>query len=802
MCDGFCHRRKDIIMNQNLTTKVKERAIELGADLVGIAPISRFKGAPIMMSPQGILPTATNVIVCAIRHPDEAIELGGEKHPQIIGPYSIQYVMNVKLDYLAFRIARTLDELGYEAIPIASSNIWRYRPFETLSATFAPDMSHIYAATCAGLGGLGWHGLTMSPEYGPRNRFISIITNAPLCPTPMYEEKLCDMCGECIRHCPVDAYRKECDGVKTIEVEDKVYRFANKNLWRCSWAEHFDLDLDLEIPDVVNEEVILATLDKYGARSGEMGCCVKFCLPKHLRSDGGTHTSAPMRRKHCVADPDLPVHRKLYDDVVSYISRYAPDNVVFLDTETVDALGGKSAYEYARGAVVMTFSVKKSDDKRKLGIVQHDTKQFAEGKAGESAIEETRDGYGNERYGTIRAENTALSHFVHFSRLDATRIIDDYGYKTLNNPEVDKNAYLKATGIEISEDENVVIEVLLTNAPFHRYEYLGLNAPVENLRKSFTENLCQLMEEEGADLYAIVPAERIDALAEKLVPIKGAEEIIHIQSKKPRFELFDPDISCYKRPIYKTSDHLENAKNVILMGIHYPEIVQQMTIKPPAFAVGPYMFSKYETTFELAYTSFKVIKYLEGKGYHATTTYNLTGIGGDMGTPRGILPDAFCNQLEAVEAGLGALTVNGMCYTEEYAFSQDFIAIVTDAPLDEVVKAKGAVNAPSCEGCDACIQACPSKALRAENAVMIELNGKTYRWIPTDNKACDWSKKYALMGEEGHRYTGNYTNMEVPEEIGVENLTEALKGADRVLAYRPTTVHRCVIECPLVQRKK
>lgn len=794
--------RKDYHMNANLTAKVKERAIGLGADLVGVAPISRFKNAPIMMSPQGILPTATNVVVCAIRHPDEAIELGGEKHPQIIGPYTIQYVMNVKLDYIAFRIARYLDSLGYEAIPIASSNIWRYRPFETLSATFAPDMSHIYAATCAGLGGLGWHGLTMSPEYGPRNRFISIITNAPLVATPMYEEKLCDMCGSCIEHCPVDAYRKECDGVKTIEVEDKVYRFANKNLWRCSWAEHFDLDLDLDIPDVVNEEVILETLDKYGMRSGEMGCCVKYCLPKHLRSDGGTHTKAPMRRKHCVADPELPVHRKLYDDIVGFVDRYQVENVVFLDAETVDALGGKSAYEYARGAVVMTLSLPRTElPSQNLGVVQHDTKPLDERK-GDDATIQSRNGYGNEKYGTIRAEHTALSHFAGFARLDVTRIIDDYGYKTLNSPEVDTDAYLAAAGLTKGKNENVVVEVLLTNAPFKRCAYLGLNSPVENIRKSLTENLCQMMDEEGSDLYAIVPAERMDALAEKLRPIKGAEEIIHIASKKPRFHVFDPDISVYQRPIFKTSDYLAGAKNVIMMGIHYPEVVQKMTIKPPAFAVGPYMFSKYETTFELAYSSFKVIKYLQGKGYNAVATYNLTGIGGDMGTPRGILPDAFCNQLEAVEAGLGSLTVNGMCYTEEHAFSQDFIAIVTDAPLDEVVKAKGAVTTVACEGCDACVKACPANALRLENTVRIELCGRTYTWIPTDNKACDWSKKYALMGEEGHRYTGNSTNIDVPEIITPENLTDALGKADRVLAYRPTTVHRCVIECPLTQREK
>ena len=213
------------------------------------------------------------------------------------------------------------------------------------------------------------------------------------------------------------------------------------------------------------------------------------------------------------------------------------------------------------------------------------------------------------------------------------------------------------------------------------------------------------------------------------------------------------------------------------------------------------MYSKYETTFELAYASFKVEKYLQGKGYKAVATYNLTGIGGDMGTPRGELPDAFCNQLEAVEAGLGQLTLNGMCYTKEHGFSQDFIAIVTDAPLDEIVKAKGAGDTACCENCDACIKACPAGALRAVNMTNIELNGIKYKWIPTDSKACDWSKKYALCGEEGHKYTGSDTNIKVPENITEENLADAMKKADRILSYRPTTVHRCVIECPLTQRE-
>ena len=65
------------------TVKIKHYALEtLRADLVGIANIGRFAGAPVKMSPQGVMPSARSVIVMAIHHPDAAIELGGKKHPQ------------------------------------------------------------------------------------------------------------------------------------------------------------------------------------------------------------------------------------------------------------------------------------------------------------------------------------------------------------------------------------------------------------------------------------------------------------------------------------------------------------------------------------------------------------------------------------------------------------------------------------------------------------------------------------------------------------------------------------------------
>ena len=61
-------------MDNQLTLKVKEYAYQLGADLVGISNIQRHHGAPLRMSPQGLLPTAKSVIVCAIHHPDAVME--------------------------------------------------------------------------------------------------------------------------------------------------------------------------------------------------------------------------------------------------------------------------------------------------------------------------------------------------------------------------------------------------------------------------------------------------------------------------------------------------------------------------------------------------------------------------------------------------------------------------------------------------------------------------------------------------------------------------------------------------------
>ncbi|MCM8820528.1 MAG: hypothetical protein NC932_01055 [Candidatus Omnitrophica bacterium] len=131
-------------MNKRLTEKVKELAIKKSADFVfGIANVSRFKNAPLILSPKGLLPSAKSVVVVGLYFLDASVEL--EEKEWINHQYDIYGAnqgatgMNQKLESIAFWIARFLEEEGYQSLPIAAINIWRFKPYKDIEHPFAPD---------------------------------------------------------------------------------------------------------------------------------------------------------------------------------------------------------------------------------------------------------------------------------------------------------------------------------------------------------------------------------------------------------------------------------------------------------------------------------------------------------------------------------------------------------------------------------------------------------------------------------------------------------------------------------------
>lgn len=766
----------------NLSVKVKEYAYSLGADLVGIANIERYSNAPIMMSPQGILPSAKSVVVCAIHHPDACIELGGEISPQHMGPYVVQGVMNDKLDLLSFKIARFLEDEGYQTVPISASNIWRYKQYKRLNAIFAPDISHIYSSVAAGLSELGWHGIALTPEYGPRNRFVSIITEAPLKPDPLYDGlKLCDMCGECIRTCPTDAYRKEVNGVKTIIIEEKEYRFANKNLWRCSWAEHFGLDLDLEIPEKVDEDVIMQYYEKYGRRGGEMGVCIKCCLPPHLRIKDENHTKY-YKRKRYHAPVDLPVPRSLIDKINAIACNYHIDTVAFISKDILDR-ENININEYLPGGHSAILLAIEFDNPIMNNCSAKDKEESI-----------------------LNDQSRSASFLANFASLDIARLLEMSGYTALGHTGINNSQLAKLSGIIPCESKVQILAHVITSAKLsdNIYENNNIDDNIDEVRKNaeeLTNSIKEYSIQSGADMVGIVSSETISNIARQLEKIKGNEEILLAKNKKSLFQPFDAKVEKINRNILNAKDYIKNAKSVIIIGMHFPDAPVQRAAKPPAEPVGPYIFSQYEVQRLLGQTGLIVVKKLQRLGYNAILTFDLMNIGSLIASPRGYLYNSHCNTFEAIAAGLGEMSHNGNVYTRKYGINQRFTAIITDAELNpDDVNITGKVD-KYCSECGICRDVCPANAYTSEKKAKININGVEFTYIPVETKKCDWASKYALINEDGFKHQGSDVNIPVPEKINNDNLKDALLQLDPMQKHLTVTAEACIIKCPYAEKK-
>jgi epoxyqueuosine reductase len=114
--------------------------------------------------------------------------------------YRHQYdTVNQRLDLVASVVTSVLQQHGFRALPVpASVRV----DDERISAVF----SHKLAAHLAGLGWIGKSCLLITPRMGPRVRWVTVLTDAPLAPTGAPMEDRCGSCRECVDICPVQAF--------------------------------------------------------------------------------------------------------------------------------------------------------------------------------------------------------------------------------------------------------------------------------------------------------------------------------------------------------------------------------------------------------------------------------------------------------------------------------------------------------------------------------------------------------------------------------------------------------------------
>lgn len=766
----------------NLKEAIKQYAYEIGADLVGFGDIGRCRHAPIMMSPQGLYPEGKTVIVMGVHHPDACVELGGEEHPQKIGPYSVQYLMNSKLDEMSYRMATFIEEKGWGVVPICSSNIWRYNSYKDLKAVFAPDVSHIYMSVVAGLTDMGYNGLALSPEYGARNRFITVITDAEIEPDPLIPPgTICDHCMLCRKHCPSQALSKEIDGEKVLKIGDYEYRFANKNLWRCAWGEHFDLDLDLELPEKVTEEVIVEAVKQYGVRSGEMGQCLKFCVPAKIRTFDRSYSKSPMRQ-YGIQWNEETESRAVTDKLINGCYHRGIEHVVVQSAETLKAKG-------------IDIETMLPGAKSAISLIRTHPKDV-----------------GNKREGyTSGALRTGIDYHINSVCYDLTRDIEAYGFRTVMTIEasgshcerMEKSRVNAQIALDLMEGTECDWQM---NTVFTRKRFperaLDLSAgfTAENLPTAYrpsgtlTNELKCFAKELGADLAGVSGVDRIEDIAAQLRPQYEGETYLLARDHSIRFKVWDPQIVEEKRHVFTATDYLPEAKSVLVIGLRYHKKVLEFAVKPPAEAVGPYAFQTYITQWQGRLLASQLIQKLNHLGYKAVMTGDLMGIGSAIASPRGYVEDLYGNRFAAVAAGLGTIGKSGRVVTDEFGTRQRFIAIVTDAQLD--ADAISALQPELCENCDdRCLKACPTTAMSARQ-VEFSCEGVHFSYNHIDINRCDWSKRYAIAGDSGFKYLGSPLD-EIPAgEVTAATLAEALKKHDPVKKYRPVSCEPCMTSCP------
>ena len=176
--------------------QLKKFARECGADIVGVADTEMLDG--IQTEPKDLLKGYRRAVSIGVRLADGVID------PIIDDPtplYQQHYLkVNALLDDIAIRISQYLQASGAKALPIPASQL--------LDKTeWTSYLSHKAVAIAAGIGWQGKSLLVVNPDFGPRVRLVTVLTDyLDLEPDKPLRNR-CGKCSFCTDACPAQAIK-------------------------------------------------------------------------------------------------------------------------------------------------------------------------------------------------------------------------------------------------------------------------------------------------------------------------------------------------------------------------------------------------------------------------------------------------------------------------------------------------------------------------------------------------------------------------------------------------------------------
>lgn len=188
-----------------LKAKLRKMAIGMGADFFGIANLSPAQEAieNLWEKSAAQYPRAVSFGI-ALSH--AIVDQQPDRFSSIVAMnyrHHAYNIVNQRLDHIASRLSAIIQKEGNRSLPVPSTQEMTYN--ENLYGMF----SHKMAARLAGLGWVGKCCLMITPDAGPRVRWGSVLTDAPLKAAGKLLKDGCGDCQECVDICPTEAFTGE-----------------------------------------------------------------------------------------------------------------------------------------------------------------------------------------------------------------------------------------------------------------------------------------------------------------------------------------------------------------------------------------------------------------------------------------------------------------------------------------------------------------------------------------------------------------------------------------------------------------
>lgn len=177
-------------MKTDLLFKLKSLISGLGASFVGYSNVQESLPDNLKQYPYAI--------TFGIRLSDAIID---EIEDKPTFTYFNHYrSVNTMIDQIALRTLLAIEENGYKAYSIASS-----QSIPTSSIPYSGVFPHKTGAVLSGMGWIGKNGLFIHKDFGPRVRLGTILTDIELPIENSILESKCSSCNRCVNACPAFA---------------------------------------------------------------------------------------------------------------------------------------------------------------------------------------------------------------------------------------------------------------------------------------------------------------------------------------------------------------------------------------------------------------------------------------------------------------------------------------------------------------------------------------------------------------------------------------------------------------------